>query len=61
MRYDRRVLDFVDPPRSVALSLVSGRGHYERVVRAVLEASCSVWIATATFFKYKLGGKKSKP
>jgi len=47
MRYDRRVLDFVDPPRSVALSLVSGRGHYERVVRAVLEASCSVWIATA--------------
>jgi phosphatidylserine/phosphatidylglycerophosphate/cardiolipin synthase-like enzyme len=40
-------VDFVGPTRATQLSLVSGRGHYERVVRAVTEASTSVWIATA--------------
>jgi phosphatidylserine/phosphatidylglycerophosphate/cardiolipin synthase-like enzyme len=40
-------MDFVAPARPVAVSLVAGRGHYERVVRAVLEARRSVWIATA--------------
>ena len=40
-------LDFAGAPRSVALELVSGRGHYERVIRAVLAAHTSVWIATA--------------
>ncbi|MCC6875787.1 MAG: phospholipase D family protein [Sandaracinaceae bacterium] len=39
--------DFVGPRRSAPLSLVAGRGHYEAVVRAVLEAKVSVWIATA--------------
>lgn len=33
--------------RSVALELVAGRVHYERVISAVLAAHTSVWIATA--------------
>jgi phosphatidylserine/phosphatidylglycerophosphate/cardiolipin synthase-like enzyme len=40
-------LDAVAPPRAVALELIAGRGHYERVIRAVLNAHTSVWIATA--------------
>ncbi|MCK6547217.1 phospholipase D family protein [Myxococcota bacterium] len=40
-------MDFVEPKRSVPLSLVSGRGHYERVIDAVLRAEVSVWIATS--------------
>jgi phosphatidylserine/phosphatidylglycerophosphate/cardiolipin synthase-like enzyme len=37
----------VTRPRAVALELISGRGHYDRVIRAVLGAHTSVWIATA--------------
>jgi len=33
--------------RSVALELIAGRVHYERVISAVLAAHTSVWIATA--------------
>lgn len=40
-------LDLAAPPRAVALELIAGRGHYERVIRAVLQAHTSVWIATA--------------
>jgi len=40
-------VDFVLPLSDANLELVSGRGHYERVVTAVLEARQSVWIATA--------------
>ncbi len=40
-------MDFVDPPQRLRASLVSGRGHYDTVLRAVSEASRSVWIATA--------------
>ena len=29
------------------MELVGGRGHYERVLAAVLDAKVSVWIATA--------------
>ena len=39
--------DFVRASRSVPLSFVTGRGHYETVIRAVREAKTSVWIATA--------------
>ena len=44
---DRGPLDVAAAPRSVALELIAGRGHYDRVIRAVLEAHTSVWIATA--------------
>ena len=40
-------MDFVEPVRPFALALVGGRGHYERVVRAAMDARRSVWIATA--------------
>jgi phosphatidylserine/phosphatidylglycerophosphate/cardiolipin synthase-like enzyme len=40
-------VDFVRPNRAVALRFLSGRGHYETVIRAVREARTSVWIATA--------------
>lgn len=40
-------MDFVRPARAVPLELVSGRGHYESVIRAVMQAKQSVWIATA--------------
>jgi phosphatidylserine/phosphatidylglycerophosphate/cardiolipin synthase-like enzyme len=40
-------MDFVLPLRVKPLELVAGRGHYERVIAAVLEAKRSVWIATA--------------
>ena len=36
--------------------LVAGRGHYERVVRAVLEAKRSVWIATANLKELMVQG-----
>ncbi|HEX2692218.1 MAG TPA: phospholipase D family protein, partial [Kofleriaceae bacterium] len=41
------LLDLTCARRSVALELVAGRGHYERVIQAVLRAHTSVWIATA--------------
>jgi len=40
-------VDFTRPSRAVPLRLVSGRGHYETVVRAAMEARRSVWIATS--------------
>ncbi len=39
--------DFSRSERDVRMRLLSGRGHYETVVRAVTEATQSVWIATA--------------
>lgn len=43
----REPFDFVLPKRQVELELVSGRGHYERVIAAIRNAHTSVWIATA--------------
>ena len=40
-------LDFVSAERLVRSRFVSGRGHYEAVVKAVMHAEVSVWIATA--------------
>jgi phosphatidylserine/phosphatidylglycerophosphate/cardiolipin synthase-like enzyme len=40
-------LDITAAPRAIALELIAGRGHYDRVIRAVLNAHTSVWIATA--------------
>jgi phosphatidylserine/phosphatidylglycerophosphate/cardiolipin synthase-like enzyme len=44
---DRGTLDIAASPRAIALELIAGRGHYDRVIRAVLSAHTSVWIATA--------------
>lgn len=43
----RGPLDLAAAPRPVVVELIAGRGHYERVIRAVLNAHTSVWIATA--------------
>ena len=40
-------LDVAAARRAIALELIAGRGHYERVIGAVLNAHTSVWIATA--------------
>lgn len=40
-------MDFVGPARAVRLRLIGGRGHYDEVIGAVMEARVSVWIATA--------------
>jgi phosphatidylserine/phosphatidylglycerophosphate/cardiolipin synthase-like enzyme len=40
-------MDFVRPSRPIAMSLVSGRGHYDTVIAAVERAETSVWIATS--------------
>ena len=40
-------LDFALPARPIAMELIAGRGHYERVIAAVTRAHTSVWIATA--------------
>jgi len=44
---DHGPLDFVLPARPIAMELIAGRGHYERVIAAVARAHTSVWISTA--------------
>jgi phosphatidylserine/phosphatidylglycerophosphate/cardiolipin synthase-like enzyme len=54
-------VDFVEPPRGFTLELVGGRGHYERVVRAVMEAKRSVWIATANLKELMVEDPRAVP
>jgi phosphatidylserine/phosphatidylglycerophosphate/cardiolipin synthase-like enzyme len=49
-------VDFVLPMAPRTFELVSGRGHYERVLRAVLDAERSVWIATANLKELMVEG-----
>lgn len=43
------------------MSLISGRGHYDTVISAVLEASLSVWIATANLKELKIEDARARP
>jgi hypothetical protein len=54
-------VDFVEPARAFALELVGGRGHYERVVRAAMEARRSVWIATANLKELMVEDHRAVP
>jgi phosphatidylserine/phosphatidylglycerophosphate/cardiolipin synthase-like enzyme len=54
-------VDFVDPARLIRLQLLAGRGHYEAVVRAVLEARQSVWIATANLKELMVEDTRAVP
>jgi phosphatidylserine/phosphatidylglycerophosphate/cardiolipin synthase-like enzyme len=54
-------LDFVDPRRPIVASFVGGRGHYEHVVRAVMEARRSVWIATANLKELMVEDHRAAP
>ncbi|HTA20868.1 MAG TPA: phospholipase D-like domain-containing protein [Polyangia bacterium] len=53
--------DFVDPRRPIAARLVGGRGHYEHVVSAVMEARQSVWIATANLKELMVEDHRAAP
>jgi phosphatidylserine/phosphatidylglycerophosphate/cardiolipin synthase-like enzyme len=54
-------VDFVEPARAFKLELVGGRGHYERVVRAAMEAKYSVWIATANLKELMVEDHRAVP
>ena len=54
-------MDLVGPAQPVALQLVSGRGHYDRVVAAVLGAHTSVWIATANLKELMVEDARAAP
>ena len=54
-------LDFTRSERAVRLRLLSGRGHYDTVVRAVMEARHSVWISTANLKELMVEDGKAVP
>jgi phosphatidylserine/phosphatidylglycerophosphate/cardiolipin synthase-like enzyme len=54
-------LDVVAPRRPIALELVGGRGHYDRVLAAVLGAKVSVWIATANVKELMVEDHRAAP
>jgi phosphatidylserine/phosphatidylglycerophosphate/cardiolipin synthase-like enzyme len=53
--------DFVRAPRSIALSLIAGRGHYDAVIEAVMTATRSVWIATANLKELMVEDPRARP
>lgn len=54
-------MDFTLPERPVPLRLIAGRGHYETIVQAVLEAQTSVWIATANLKELMVEDPRAAP
>jgi len=54
-------LDVVAPARAIAMELVGGRGHYDRVLAAVLDAKVSVWIATANVKELMVEDARARP
>lgn len=62
---DRRarasLVDFALPRRPIELEIVGGRGHYQRVIAAVLAAETSVWIATANLKELMIEDHRARP
>ena len=54
-------MDFVEPRRAIAARFIGGRGHYEHVVAAVMEAQRSVWIATANLKELMVEDHRAAP
>ena len=54
-------MDFIRVSRPVSLSLLGGRGHYEAVVQAVMNAERSVWIATANLKELMVQDPRVRP
>jgi phosphatidylserine/phosphatidylglycerophosphate/cardiolipin synthase-like enzyme len=54
-------VDFVDPARAIRARLVAGRGHYDTVIRAVMEAARSIWIATANLKELMVEDHRAAP
>src|SRR5688572_2698797 len=53
--------DIAAPSRPIAMELVGGRGHYERVLAAVMNAKVSVWIATANVKELMVEDHRARP
>lgn len=54
-------MDLAAPARAVALELISGRGHYDRVIAAVRGAHTSIWIATANVKELMVEDSRAVP
>jgi len=54
-------MDFIRVSRPVSLALLGGRGHYEAVVQAVMNAERSVWIATANLKELMVEDARARP
>ena len=54
-------MDFVLPRRPVALSLISGKGHYESIIEPLANARRSVWISTANLKELLVGDERVRP
>jgi phosphatidylserine/phosphatidylglycerophosphate/cardiolipin synthase-like enzyme len=54
-------MDLAAPARAVALELISGRGHYDRVIAAVRAAHTSIWIATANVKELMVEDSRAAP
>jgi phosphatidylserine/phosphatidylglycerophosphate/cardiolipin synthase-like enzyme len=54
-------LDVAATARAIAVELVGGRGHLDRVVAAVLDAKVSVWIATANVKEMLVEDARARP
>ncbi|MCX5747298.1 MAG: phospholipase D family protein [Proteobacteria bacterium] len=55
------MLDVATTRRAIALELIGGRAHYERVIAAVLAAHTSVWIATANVKELMVEDGRARP
>jgi phosphatidylserine/phosphatidylglycerophosphate/cardiolipin synthase-like enzyme len=54
-------MDFVRQQRPVTLALVGGKGHYEAVVKAAMNAERSLWIATANLKELMVEVESARP
>jgi phosphatidylserine/phosphatidylglycerophosphate/cardiolipin synthase-like enzyme len=54
-------MDFVRQPRPVSIALIGGKGHYEAVVKAAMNAERSLWIATANLKELMVEDERARP
>jgi phosphatidylserine/phosphatidylglycerophosphate/cardiolipin synthase-like enzyme len=54
-------MDFVRQHRPINLALVGGKGHYEVVVKAAMNAERSLWIATANLKELMVEDERARP
>lgn len=54
-------MDFIRLSRPVNAALIAGRGHYEAVVQAVMNAERSIWIATANLKELMVEDHRARP
>jgi len=54
-------MDFVRQHRPVTLALIAGKGHYEAVVKAAMNAERSLWIATANLKELMVEDERARP